>query len=69
MNKILITGGMGFIGSNLVNFLIKKGYSKRIIIVDNLSNSKNKKYKNIKFFKLDCSKKKSLKSSISIKLI
>ncbi len=68
MNKILITGGMGFIGSNLVNFLIKKGYSKRIIIVDNLSNSKNKKYKNIKFFKLDCSKKKELEKLYKYKI-
>ena len=61
MNKILITGGMGFIGSHLVNLLIKKGYGEKIIIVDNLSNSKYKKFRKIKFFKLDCSQKKNLK--------
>ena len=27
--KILITGGLGFIGSNLVNYLIKKSESKK----------------------------------------
>lgn len=35
MKNILITGGAGFIGSNLVNRLLKKGYY--ITILDNLS--------------------------------
>ena len=35
--KILITGGLGFIGSNLVQLLIKKKSIKKIIIVDNFS--------------------------------
>ena len=54
MNKnIIVTGGSGFIGSNLINFLIKKKYS--VINLDKLSYSsnsyntknfiKNKKYK------------------------
>ena len=38
--KILITGGCGFVGKNIVNFLDKK---YEIIIIDNLS-SGNKKY-------------------------
>ncbi len=37
-NKILVTGGAGFIGSHLVDSLIKKGNS--IIIFDNLSSGK-----------------------------
>lgn len=56
MGKILITGGMGFIGSKLVQLLIKKGYKNKIIIIDNLSNSKNKNIKYTKFLKIDCSK-------------
>ncbi len=43
---ILVTGGAGFIGSNLVNKLNKIGFEK-IIIVDNL-NSNIKKKNNIK---------------------
>ncbi len=35
LNKILITGGAGFIGSNLALHLIKKGYS--VTVLDNLS--------------------------------
>jgi dTDP-L-rhamnose 4-epimerase len=34
-NRILITGGAGFIGSHLVNFLFEKG--KDIVVLDNLS--------------------------------
>ena len=48
-DKILITGGAGFIGSNLVDLLINKNY--KVNIIDNLSNSKKpKSKKNIKFF-------------------
>lgn len=35
MKKILITGGAGFVGSNLAEHLAKKGY--RVVIYDNLS--------------------------------
>lgn len=38
MRKVLVTGGLGFIGSHTVVELVKKGYEP--IIVDNLSNSK-----------------------------
>ncbi len=50
--KILITGGAGFIGSNIADALIKKGH--RVIVFDNLSSGKlcniNKK---AKFYKAD----------------
>ena len=35
MKNALVTGGCGFIGSNLVDYLVDKGYS--VIVVDNLS--------------------------------
>ena len=47
-DKILITGGAGFIGSNLVNLLINKNY--KVNIIDNLSNSKKPKSKKYKIF-------------------
>lgn len=36
--KILVTGGAGFIGSNLIPQLLEKGYS--VIVMDNLSSGK-----------------------------
>ena len=35
--NILITGGAGFIGSNLVKFILKKNIAKKIIVLDNYS--------------------------------
>ncbi len=40
--RILITGGLGFIGTNLINYLIKRDRIKQIIIVDNQSKSSTK---------------------------
>ena len=58
MKKILITGGSGFIGSNLVNLLLKKKYA--VINIDKSAYSANpynvKKFRNNKnylFFRLD----------------
>ena len=64
MKKIIVTGGSGFIGSNLVNFLIKKNYF--VINIDKLTYSsnnqvhKNKSKKKYKFFKVDIINKKKL---------
>ena len=58
MKKVIVTGGSGFIGSNLVKFLLKKNYF--VINIDKLSYSANpynlkelKKDKHYKFFRLD----------------
>jgi len=50
--KILVTGGAGFIGSNVVDAYIEKGYE--VVVVDDLSSGKKENLnKKAKFYKLD----------------
>ena len=74
MKKIIITGGLGFIGSNLIELLIKKKYS--VINIDKVTYSSNfynvKRYKdskNYKFIKCDIGNKKIKKILLKYKPI
>ncbi len=65
MAKFIVTGGLGFIGSNLVEYLINLGHF--VINIDKVSYSSNfynlknvQKNKRYKFFKLDINNKKKL---------
>ena len=65
MKKVVVTGGSGFIGSNLVKYLLKKKYY--VINIDKLSYSANpynvknlKKNKKYIFIKTDLNNKKKI---------
>ena len=65
MKNIIVTGGLGFIGSNLIKLLISKNY--RVINVDKVNYSSNfynvKNFKNnklYKFIKSDLNNKKKI---------
>ena len=64
MKKVIVTGGNGFIGSNLVKLLIKKKYF--VINIDKDTYSKNSyilkkiKKRNYKFYRLDINNKKKI---------
>ena len=62
----LVTGGTGFIGSNISNFLVNKGYNVKIF--DNNSRGSIKNIKNfkkkIKFIKGDVRNKQSLNKAL-----
>ena len=65
MNKILVTGGLGFIGSNLIKLLLKKKF--KVVNIDKISYASNfyntkdfcisNKYK---FIKCDINNKKKI---------
>ena len=71
MKKIIVTGGLGFIGSNLIKLLIKKKYF--IINVDKISYASNfyntkdfSNKKNYKFIKLDINNKSKLNKILKL---
>ena len=71
MKKIVVTGGNGFIGSNLVNFLLKRKYF--VINIDKNKYSKGSyllrktSKKNYKFYNLDINNKNIYKIFIKYK--
>ena len=69
MQNILVTGGLGFIGSNLIELLLLKKY--KVINLDKVSYSSNfyntkeyQKNKNYKFIKCDLNNKNKLNKII-----
>ena len=65
MAKFIVTGGLGFIGSNLIDYLINLGHY--VINIDKVSYSSNfynvrsvKNSKNYKFYKFDITQKKKI---------
>ena len=74
MKKIFVTGGLGFIGSNLIKHLINKNYY--VINIDKISYSSNfyntkdfHKSKKYKFFKCNIGDKKFKKLLFAFKPI
>jgi dTDP-glucose 4,6-dehydratase len=68
MKTIIVTGGLGFIGSNLINILNTRKYF--IINIDKVSYSSNFKnisnnIKNYKFYKLDINNQDSIKNILN----
>ena len=71
MKKIIVTGGLGFIGSNLIKLLIKKNYF--VINIDKVNYASNfyntrdfSKKKNYKFIKLDINNRYVLKKILIV---
>ena len=69
MNKIIVTGGLGFIGSNLIELLLKKNFS--VINIDKVTYSSNfyntqnfSKNTRYKFIKCDLNNKSNLNKII-----
>ncbi len=70
MQKIIVTGGLGFIGSNLIRMLLNKNYY--VINIDKVSYASNfynlteiSSSQNYKFIKTDITNKKSIKKILN----
>ena len=71
MKKIIVTGGLGFIGSNLIKLLIKKNYFviniDKVNYASNFYNTRNfSKKKNYKFVRLDINNRPKLKKILKL---
>ena len=72
MNRqIIVTGGLGFIGSNLIKLLIKKNYFvinvDKVNYASNFYNTKDfSSKKNYKFIKLDINNRSKLKKILNL---
>ena len=72
MKKIIVTGGLGFIGSNLIDLLLQKKF--KVINIDKITYSSNfyntkkfRKLKNYKFIRCDIKDKKIYKIFLKFK--
>ena len=71
MKKIIVTGGLGFIGSNLIKLLIKKNYFvvnvDKVNYASNFYNTRNfSKKSNYKFVKLDINNRSKFKKILKL---
>jgi UDP-glucose 4-epimerase len=65
MKNILVTGGAGFIGSNLIKSLIEKGFN--VTSLDNYSTgSKSNEIQDVKYYNLDIEKISKINESIDL---
>ena len=69
MQKIIVTGGLGFIGSNLIDLLLKNKYFviniDKVTYSSNFYNVKEFSKKNYKFIKCDLNNKKKIKKILN----
>ena len=71
MKKIIVTGGLGFIGSNLVKLLIKKNYFvinvDKVNYASNFYNTRDFSFKkNYKFIRLDINNRLKLRKVLNL---
>ena len=69
MQKIIVTGGLGFIGSNLIDLLLKNKYFviniDKVTYSSNFYNVREFSKKNYKFVKCDLNNKKKIKKILN----